>query len=116
MYLLVPNFSFSESDNLLFIIICCVIFCPLFFGLIQVVTVILKTITCVLKNKPLGKLNEYWLVVVTHVLVSFLLLFLMKTCSGGVFLFLGVFSVLWIQLVWVIIFWYSNRIASGSET
>ena len=128
------NYS-STEDDFIFMLLVGLFLAELAIGAIQLIGALIRTLILVNKNKPLGKLKTYWIIVLIYVgIFGVLYVAQYYICSGiwyknfddynseDYLLKIKLYSyfmsayIFWIALAWLIAIWYGIFIVFNKKS
>ena len=124
-----------QSEDPLFITVLIYLFLTeLAIGTIQLIGALIRTFILISKNKPLGKLKTYWIMVLIYFIIFGVLYFTQQYILSSIsikdfnqynsedyLLKIKVYSyfmyayIIWIALAWLIAIWYCNYIVYNKK-
>ena len=103
------NYSSSSTDEMLELLMIYLFLAEFAVGVIQLFGAIIRTAILIIKNKPVGQLKSYWIMVLIYFLV-FGILYLLQQLSINIGYNSSSIIIIWISTAWLIAIWYCINI------
>ena len=127
--------DYQSEDPLYVTILIYLFLTELAVGAIQLIGALIRTLILLSKNKPLGKLKRYWMMVLIYCIIFVALYFTQQYIINNIWfrdinhynsenylVQIKVYSyfmyayIIWIALAWLIAIWYSIHIVFNKES